>query len=261
MGKKAILVVSFGTSHRDTMGKTIEQIEGDIGRAYPDYRIYRAFTSGMIINILRVRDGLDVMSVNEAVLQMHRDGMEEIIVQPTHVLNGIENDNMIAEIQKLKELFRSVKIGTPLLTSTQDYHNVIAGLIEAACPLQGEEAIVYMGHGTTHYSNTSYAALEYMLRDHGYEDIYVATVEAYPSLENVIRQLKKKQYRRIKLIPFMVVSGDHALNDMAGEEEDSWKSILNKEGYEVNCCLKGLGEYKSIRDIFIEHIANAQLIS
>lgn len=261
MCKKAILVVSFGTSHRETMGKTIEQIEKDVSRAYTEYRIYRAFTSSMIINILRVRDGLDVMSVNEALLQMYRDGMEEIIVQPTHVINGIENDNMIADLQKHKELFKAVKIGVPLLTSTQDYHNVIEGLIEAAYPLQREEAIVYMGHGTSHYSNTSYAALEYMFRDHGYEDIYVATVESYPALENVIRQLKKKQYRRIELIPFMVVSGDHALNDMAGEEEDSWKSILMKEGYEVSCCLKGLGENKRIRDIFIEHIENAQLIS
>ncbi len=255
--QKAILVVSFGTSHRETMGKTIEQIETDIGRAYPDHRIYRAFTSKMIINILKSR-GVPVMTVKEAMDQMLQDGMNEVIVQPTHILNGIENDIMMDEVNDCRDRFRSVKTGVPLLTSTQDYHKVIRGLMEEQPFLQSEEALVYMGHGTVHYSNTSYAALEYIFRDYGQEDVYVGTVEAYPALNNVIRQLRKKCYKKIKLVPFMIVSGDHALNDMAGEEEDSWKSILEKEGYEVSCSLKGLGEYKCIRDIFIEHVAKAR---
>jgi sirohydrochlorin cobaltochelatase len=256
--KKAILVVSFGTSHRETMNKTIVQIEADIKKAYPGRMVYRAFTSNMIINILRDRDGLNIMSVKEAMLQMFKDGMNEVIVQPTHILNGIENEAMAEEVHKYRELFQSVKVGSPLLTATVDFKKVIKGLIKEFPELQEEEALVYMGHGTTHFSNTSYTALEYMLRDSGYEDVYVATVEAYPALDNVIKNLEKKKYKRIKLFPFMIVSGDHALNDMAGEEEDSWKSVLEKEGYEVSCSLKGLGEYQCIRDIFIEHIAQAR---
>ncbi|MGB8451816.1 MAG: sirohydrochlorin cobaltochelatase [Anaerocolumna sp.] len=252
--KKAILVVSFGTSHKETRSKTIEQVEKDIGKAYPGYKIYRAFTSGLIINVLKKRDGILVMTVKEALEQMFKEGMEEVIVQPTHILNGLENENMMKEVQSHENLFQSIKTGYPLLTSTQDYHKVITCLLEVSPVLQKKEAILFMGHGTTHYSNTSYAALEYMFRDYGYEDIYVATVEAYPALGDVMKQFKKKDYRKIRLIPFMIVSGDHAINDMAGEE-DSWKSILEKEGYEVSCSLKGLGEYKRIRNIFVEHIA------
>lgn len=255
--KKAILVVSFGTSHRETMEKTIVQIEADIKAAYPDRAVYRAFTSNMITSILKDRDGFLVMNVKEAMLQMFKDGMNEIIVQPTHILNGIENEAMAEEVHKYRELFQSVKVGAPLLTATLDFKKVIEGLIEEFSELQEEEALVYMGHGTTHFSNTSYTALEYMFRDSGYEDVYVATVEAYPALDNVIRNLRKKRYKRIKLVPFMIVSGDHALNDMAGEDESSWKSVLEKEGYEVSCSLKGLGEYQCIRDIFIEHVAQA----
>ncbi len=258
MYKKAILVVSFGTSHKKTREKTIERIEQDIGRAYPDFKIYRAFTSRLIINILKIRDGFGVMTVKEAMAQMSKDGIEEVIVQPTHILNGLENEKMTEEIHTCKKLFKSVKIGAPLLTSTQDYHKVIAGFLEYFPFINGEEAYVLMGHGTAHYSNAGYAALEYMFRDHGREDIYVATAEAYPAIGNVIKQLKKKNYNKLTLVPFMIVSGEHALNDMAGDDEDSWKSLLKEEGYEVNCSLKGLGEYIGIRNIFIEHVEEAR---
>ncbi len=254
MDKKAILVVSFGTSHKETRIKTIEQIEQDIGRAYPDFRIYRAFTSRLIINILKERDGLAVMNVKEAMERMHREGIKEVIVQPTHILNGIENENMLEEVHNCVNLFRSVKIGKPLLTSLEDFHKVITNLLNELPPLQENEAVIFMGHGTVRYSNACYMALEYMFRDYGYEDIYVATVQAYPALENVIKQLRKKNYKKLILLPFMIVSGEHALNDMWGEDKDSWKTVLEKEGYGVRCSLKGLGEYKSIRNIFIEHI-------
>lgn len=254
---KAILVVSFGTSYMDTMSKTIGQIEEDMKKAYPDYRIYRAFTSNRIISILKNRNQLSVMSVKEGMLQMFRENITEVIVQPTHILNGIENEIMTAEIHKYSNLFHTVKLGAPLLTSTEDFRRVVTGLYKEHGRLQKEEALIYMGHGTTHYSNTGYAALEYMFRDYGYKGIYVGTVEAYPALENVLNKLKKKDYKQIKLVPFMIVSGDHARNDMAGKEADSWKSILEKEGFYVNCSLKGLGEYQCIRRLFIEHAVKA----
>lgn len=262
MKKKAILVVSFGTSHQKTRERTIDEIEKDMGQAFKEYTIYRAFTSKMIIRLLKKRDNLFIPTVSEALVRMHKDGIEEVIVQPTHVLNGIENDCMIEEVKQYLSCFQSVKLGAPLLTSTKDYEEVIKGLIEEADLLnqenkQEDEAIVFMGHGSDHYSNTSYTALQYMLWDFGFQDIYVATVEAYPFLDTVIKLLKEKTYRKITLMPFMIVAGDHAQNDMAGEEEDSWNIILKKEGYEVDCYLKGLGEYQCIRKQLISHAREA----
>jgi sirohydrochlorin cobaltochelatase len=255
--KKGILVVSFGTSHRETREKNIDQIELEIGKAFPEYKIYRAFTSNMIIKILKDRDCIFIHSVGEAMEAMRKDGIKKVIVQPTHILNGIENDNMIREVNSYAKYFTSIKIGNPLLTSTEDYKQVIETFMKDLSEELNPEALIFMGHGTAHYSNTSYAAFEYMLKAYGYEDVYMATVEAYPTLGDCIKQLKKKAYTSIVLTPFMIVSGDHATNDMAGEEDDSWRSILEKEGYQVSCYLKGLGEYQSIRDIFVQHVKEA----
>jgi sirohydrochlorin cobaltochelatase len=258
MSKKGILVVSFGTSHLDTLNKTIKCIEEDIKEVYTDYKLFRAFTSKMIINILKTREQYMVYTVEEALLAMKEEGIEHIIVQPTHIINGIENDNMISDIMKVKGDFRTIKIGAPLLNDSMDYMNIIDGFMKEINEEGKELALVLMGHGTTHYSNTSYAALEYMFHDAGYEEVYIGTVEAYPTIETVIKKLKKKSYKKILLTPFMIVAGDHAKNDMAGEEEDSWNNILTKEGYEVECLLKGLGEYKTVRKIFLEHIRDAK---
>ena len=258
MCKEAILIVSFGTSHNDSREKTIDQIESDIKIAYPKFRIYRAFTSKVIIKILKYRDGINIFSVEEAMVQMKRDGVENLIVQPTHILNGIENDRMIRDVNLYKEGFHSVKFGTPLLNSTQDYRNVIEAFVKGLPIISSQEAVVCMGHGTEHNSNTCYAALDYMFKDYDYDNIYVATVEAYPKLNDILKHLRKNKYKKIMLIPFMVVSGDHANNDMAGDNVDSWKSVLEKEGFEVMCILKGLGECENIRKIFVDHIKDAR---
>lgn len=254
MNKKGILVVSFGTSHRDTREKTIDQIELDIGQAYPEYKIYRGFTSKMIIKILKERDNIYVFTVADAMEQMKQDGVEEVIIQPTHILNGIENNRMIEEANLYQKEFRSIVFGAPLLHETEDYQKVIRGFVHQLPAIEEKEAVVCMGHGTDHYTNSSYAALDYMFKDYGYEHIYIGTVEAYPSLLDILKQVKKKGYNKITLIPFMIVAGDHAKNDMAGDGEDSWKVQLEQEGYEVSCILKGLGENKEIRRIFVEHI-------
>jgi sirohydrochlorin cobaltochelatase len=256
MKRKAILVVSFGTSHNDTRQKTIDQIEMDIQQEYPDYTIYRAFTSKIIIKILENRDGIEIFSVTEAMEQMRRDGMKEIIVQPTHILNGIENDIMKYEVNIYKEYFSQVLFGAPLLNETEDYWKVIHACVKKFPKLNQNEAIVCMGHGTEHYTNASYAALDYMFKDGGYENIYIATVEAYPSLNHIIKKLKEKNYDKIILVPFMIVAGDHAKNDMAGDEENSWKVILEKEGFKVSYILEGLGENPDIRKIILDHIGD-----
>lgn len=257
MIKKAILVVSFGSSHTDTRQKTIDQIEEDIRSNYPEYLIYRAFTSKMIIRILQQRDGIKILTVSEAMEQMKRDGICDVIIQPTHILNGIENDLMIQDANLCRKEFNSIVFGAPLLHNTEDYWKVIKAIVKRLPEISENEAVVCMGHGTEHYTNASYAALDYMFKDKGYENVYIATVEAYPSLNNIIRKLKENNYNKIILVPFMIVSGDHAKNDMAGDEKDSWKVILEREGFEVSCMLEGLGENPEIRKILLNHVGNA----
>lgn len=255
--KKAILVVSFGTSYHDTCKKTIVQIEEDIKNAYPDYKIYRAWTSKMIIKKLKKRDGIVIPTVSEACKKMVDDGIEQLIVQPTHVINGIENEIMKEDVLSFRDQFASIKFGTPLLTSEKDNEDVINALMSEFSAIPQNETLVFMGHGTTHYANSIYAALDYRLKDMGYSNVYLATVEAYPSIETILKMIKKQKPDKVTLTPFMIVAGDHATNDMSGDEPDSWKSQIEEAGYPVECILKGLGEYQKIRDIFVEHIKEA----
>lgn len=256
--KKAILVVSFGTSFHRTREKTIDRIEKDIEEAYPEYRIYRAWTSKMIIAKLLRRDRIQVPTVAEAVDQMIEDGITELIVQPTHVINGVENDLMKEDVLKRRDAFESVAFGDPLLTSQEDNEAVIHAMMEEFPDLKEDEALVLMGHGTTHYANSIYAALDYTFKDLGYSRVFLGTVEAYPSMESLKKQIRALGPRRLILAPFMVVAGDHAIHDMSGEDEDSWRSQFEREGYEVVCQMKGLGEYPGVRRIYLKHVRAAE---
>ena len=255
---KAILVVSFGTSFHRTREKTIDRIEADIESAYPDYQIYRAWTSKMIIAKLLRRDGVKVPTVAEAVEQMIADGITELIVQPTHVINGVENDLMKEDVLKRRDAFERVAFGDPLLTSQEDNVAVIRAVMEEFPDLKEDEALVLMGHGTTHYANAIYAALDYTFKDMGYSRVFLGTVEAYPSMESLKKQIRALGPKRLILAPFMVVAGDHAIHDMSGQDEDSWRSQFEREGYEVVCQMKGLGEYSGVRQIYLEHVREAQ---
>lgn len=255
--KKAILVVSFGTSINEAREKTIDKIEDDFRQAFPDYSIYRAWTSKMIIRKILKRDGVRIMTVTDAVEQMIADGIQELIVQPTHILNGIENDIMISEVNSFAEHFESIRFGNPLLSSTRDNLAVISAIKDEYPEIPNNEALVFMGHGTVHFTNTVYAALDFTLKDYWHKNIFMGTVEAYPSLDTMLKLVHNLNPARVHLAPFMIVAGDHALNDMAGDEEDSWKNIFQKEGYEVFCHIKGIGEYPSIRKIFIDHAQDA----
>lgn len=256
--KKAILVVSFGTSFHRTREKTIDRIEKDIEEAYPEYRIYRAWTSKMIIAKLLRRDRIQVPTVAEAVDQMIEDGITELVVQPTHVINGVENDLMKEDVLKRRDAFESVAFGDPLLTSQEDNEAVIHAVMEEFPDLKEDEALVLMGHGTTHYANSIYAALDYTFKDLGYSRVFLGTVEAYPSMESLKKQIRALGPRRLILAPFMVVAGDHAIHDMSGEDEDSWRSQFEREGYEVACQMKGLGEYPGVRRIYLRHVRAAE---
>ncbi len=256
--RKAILVVSFGTSFHRTREKTIDRIEADIEKAYPDYRIYRAWTSKMIISKLLRRDGVKVFTVAEAVEQMIADGIRELIVQPTHVINGVENDLMKEDVLKRQDAFESVAFGDPLLTTQEDNLAVIEAVMEEFSDMTEEEALVLMGHGTTHYANAIYAALDYTFKDQGYSRVFLGTVEAYPSMESLKKQIRALGPKRLILAPFMVVAGDHAIHDMSGQDEDSWRSQFEREGYEVVCKMKGLGEYPGVRKIYLDHVKEAE---
>lgn len=252
--KKAILVVSFGTSHKDTREKTIDAIKAEIAGAYPDCRIYEAWTSKMILTKLKKRDNVYIPTVREAMEQMKADGVTHVYVQPTHVINGVENDLMKEDALAWDNEFVSISFGDPLLTTEEDNREAISAVSREFSDLAADEVLVLMGHGTTHFANAIYAALDYQFKDMGYDNIFLGTVEAYPSMESLRRMVQAYGPRKVILAPFMIVAGDHARNDMAGDDPDSWFSQFKNDGYEVECCMKGLGEYPGIRKMFLSHI-------
>lgn len=255
--KKAILVVSFGTSYDTTRKVTIDAIEKEIADAYPDYQIYRAWTSKMILAKLKRRDNIHYDNVKEAFERMIADGVTDVVVQPTHVINGIENDIMTEEALSYSSHFSTIRFGTPLLTSMEDNNYIIDAIHHEFSDLSQDDVLVLMGHGTTHYANAIYAALDYMFKEKGYPNIFLGTVEAYPSMDSLLHMVKEYQPKQVVLAPFMIVAGDHATNDMAGDDPQSWRSQFEAAGFPVKCVLKGLGEYPDIRKLFLQHVGDA----
>lgn len=258
-GTKAILVASFGTSYPETLEKSIAAIEDEIGRAWPDRELRRAFTSSMIINALQERDGIKIDTVEEALDRLAADGFRHVIVQPTHIINGEEYEKLAGMCKSREGLFAELQIGAPLLSSTDDFLRVIRVLGKEFDRLEQDAALVLMGHGSGHFANSAYAAMDYMFKEQGFPHIFVGTVEAYPDVSTVLKQLAKTGCRKVLLAPLMVVAGDHATNDMAGDEEDSWKTVFSQAGYQVSTILKGLGEYPDIRSIYVEHSKDMSL--
>ncbi|MBR5088369.1 MAG: sirohydrochlorin cobaltochelatase [Ruminiclostridium sp.] len=255
-------MVSFGTSYNDSREATIGAIENAVREAFPDNEVRRAFTSQIIIDKLKERDGIEIDNVEDAFANLILDGVKDIIVQPTHIMSGYEYDDLMEAVNGCSILFNSIKVGDPLLTSDEDYLRVIDAITEATAEYDdGETAIVFMGHGTEHEANATYAKLQDMLTEAGMTNYCIGTVEAEPSIENVVQFAKDGGYKRVVLEPLMVVAGDHANNDMAGDEEDSWKSILEAEGFEVVPILRGLGELEAIQDIYVDHVANAAALT
>lgn len=253
MKKKALLVISFGTTYKDTFEKTIQVIEEDLKTAYPDHDFFKAYTSRKIIKKLKVRDGISVDLPAEALEKIKAMGYEEVLCQTTHIINGYEFELTVKDLLPYSKDIQ-IKIGSALLTDHEDYLGAVKAVMDSVPPLKEEEALILMGHGTYHHANAAYPCLDYVFKSEGHTNVYVGSVEGFPYIEDVVKQLKKQsQIKKLYLMPFMVVAGDHAINDMAGDEEDSWKEVLKNEGYEVEIILKGLGELKGIRQIFVEH--------
>ncbi len=255
----AILAVSFGTSYHKTREATIGAIEKKIADMFPQYQVRRAFTSQMIINKLAKRDGIYIDNEAQSLKRAAEDGIKYLIVQPTHLMNGTEYHDLKRDVEEHQELFEGVSLGEPLLTDETDFDRVIEAVTEDTAEYSKEgTAILFMGHGTGAEANHVYFDLQDKLKEQGYHNYYIATVEAEPTLEDVIPLLKEQGYTEVVLQPLMIVAGDHATNDMAGDEEDSWKTILTGEGFAVKCVLKGLGEIEKIREIFADHAREAE---
>ncbi len=259
---KAIIVVSFGTSYNDNRRKTIGAIEEAIAKRYPDWDVRRAFTSRIIIKKIRERDNEWIDYVDDAMDRLVLDGVKTVIVQPTHVMNGMEYDDVTGIVYEYYDDFDNISIGEPLLTSKEDYDFVIKAIglthVKEAEDIAGKgTAVVLMGHGTEHYANATYSQLYLGLQLSGYPDVYVTTVEGFPTFEDTVSLMKGRGYKNVVLFPFMLVAGDHANNDMAGDDEDSLKSVLEAEGYNVHCVVKGLAEYPEFRELLLMHLDDA----
>ncbi|MFT8314600.1 MAG: sirohydrochlorin cobaltochelatase [Clostridium sp.] len=257
---KVILVVSFGTTYGETRKLTIDSIEQCIQDRFKDYDMKRAFTSHMIIKVLRERDRYIVDTPEEALEKIAEEGYKEVIVQSLHIMPGEEYEYVerVVESYRQKDVFNKIELGRPILyfkgdgEQLQDDYLMAMQAIKLQMPETG--SVVFMGHGTTHPANACYSCLQMVLRDHQINNVYIGTVEGYPSLDNIINTLKRDKVEEVTLMPLMVVAGDHCNNDMASDEEDSWKRVLEKEGFKVNLYMHGMGENPLFREIFVNHV-------
>lgn len=257
---KALLTVSFGTSFPKTRARTIGAIEDALSAAFPDRRFYRAWTSGVIRRKVRAETGETIDSVSEALARMAADGIKDVLVQPTHLLVGEEYDKLCQELMQGKPLIPSVSLGTPLLASEEDVA-VLAGILPGLYPGAGaEDMIVWMGHGSGALRMPVYEMLDEHLRRNGHGNHAVGTVEFEPGFDSVLERAKRRRPARVILAPLMVVAGDHATNDMAGDQPESWRSQLTSEGLTVECILQGLGEHEDVRSLYVAHAGKATAI-
>lgn len=258
IGENELMVVSFGTSYNDSRRLTIGAIEDAIEKAFPDYSVRRGFTSQIIIDHVKSRDNIAIDNVGEALDRAAKNGVKNLVIQPTHLMNGLEYTDLVNEVAEYSDAFDKVAVGQPLLTTDDDFKAVIKAITEATAQYDdGETAICFMGHGTEAESNQVYAKMQGMLTAAGYMNYYVGTVEATPSLDDVLALVQAGSYKKVVLEPLMIVAGDHANNDMAGDEEGSWRTAFEGAGYEVTCLVRGLGEMEGIRQLFVEHAKEA----
>ena len=254
IGEKELLVVSFGTSFNDNRRLTIGAIEDAMEEAFPDYSVRRGFTAQIIIDHVQRRDGEVIDNFGEALDRAVANGVKTLVVQPTHLMNGLEYNDVVDELAQYADSFEQIAVGEPLLTGDEDFAAVEKVITEWTADYDdGETAIVFMGHGTEAESNGVYAKMQDLLTADGYENYYVGTVEASPTLDEVLAKVQEGDYKKVVLEPLMIVAGDHANNDMAGEEEGTWKKTFEDAGYEVECLIRGLGENEAIQDLLVQH--------
>ncbi|MDD6208210.1 MAG: sirohydrochlorin cobaltochelatase [Clostridiales bacterium] len=280
IGENEILVVSFGTSFNDSRVADIKGIEDALKAAYPDWSVRRAFTAQIIINHIQARDGACIDNMDQALERAVKNGVKNLVVQPTHLMHGAEYDELMEAVDAYKDKFESVKVAEPLLGEVgadateinADKEAVAKAISEEALKAAGYDsldaakeegvAFVYMGHGTSHTAKVSYSQMQTQMKELGYDNVFIGTVEGEPeetSCEAVIEAVEKAGYQKVILRPLMVVAGDHANNDMAGDEEDSWKSLFTASGKfdSVDTQITGLGSCDLIQKIYVAHTKDA----
>ena len=274
IGEKELLVVSFGTSFNDSRVADIKSIEDALQAANPDWSVRRAFTAQIIINHIQARDGEKIDNMEQALERAVANGVKQLVVQPTHLMHGAEYDEMCAAIDKVRDKFESVEIAEPMLGEVGSDATVInadkeavakavvaAALSESvyestAAAKEAGVAYVLMGHGTAHVAKVTYSQMAAQMDKLGYENVFIGTVEGEPedtSCEAVIAAVKEAGYTTVVLRPLMVVAGDHANNDMAGADEDSWKTMFEAAGFTVNCQISGLGRIADVQALYVAH--------
>ncbi len=274
IGEKELLVVSFGTSFNDSRVADIKSIEDALQAANPDWSVRRAFTAQIIINHIQARDGEKIDNMEQALERAIANGVKQLVVQPTHLMHGAEYDEMCAAIDKVRDKFESVEIAEPMLGEVgsdatvinADKEAVAKAVVAAALSESGYEstaaakeagvAYVLMGHGTAHVAKVTYSQMAAQMDKLGYENVFIGTVEGEPedtSCEAVIAAVKEAGYTTVVLRPLMVVAGDHANNDMAGADEDSWKTMFEAAGFTVNCQISGLGRIADVQALYVAH--------
>ena len=276
IGENEILAVSFGTSFNDSRVADIKGIEDALQEAYPDWSVRRAFTAQIIINHVQARDGEKIDNMDQALERAVKNGVKNLIVQPTHLMHGAEYDELTEAVENYKDKFESVKIAEPLLGEVGSDATVINADKEAVAKAITAEAVkvteyesldaakeagtafVFMGHGTSHTAKISYSQMQTQMEQLGYENVFIGTVEGEPeetSCESVIEKIKAAGYKNVVLRPLMVVAGDHANNDMAGDDDDSWKSQFEAaDAFDnIETQIAGLGEIKEIQQLYVAH--------
>ena len=280
IGENELLVVSFGTSFNDSRAEDIGGIEKALEAAYPDWSVRRAFTAQIIINHIQARDDEHIDNMDQALDRAVANGVKNLVVQPTHLMHGAEYDELMEAVEAYKDQFASVKVAEPLLGEVgsdaavvnDDKKAVAEDLTAEAVKTAGYDsldaakedgvAFVFMGHGTSHTAKVSYSQMQTQMNELGYENVFIGTVEGEPeetACEEVIKAVAEAGYTKVVLRPLMVVAGDHANNDMAGEDEDSWLSQFNASGKfdSVDTQIAGLGGIKAIQDLYVAHTAAA----
>ena len=274
IGDNELLVVSFGTSFNDSRVKDIKGIEDALQAAYPDWSVRRAFTAQIIINHVQARDGEKIDNMQQAMDRAVENGVKNLVVQPTHLMHGAEYDEMMEMIDTYRDKFESVAVAEPLLGEVgsdatiinQDKEDVAKAVTAAAVKEAGYDsldaaaadkvAFVFMGHGTSHTAKVSYSQMQTAMQTLGYSNVFIGTVEGEPeetACENVIEAVKAAGYTKVILRPLMVVAGDHANNDMAGSDDDSWKTMFEATDFTVDCQIAGLGEIADVQALYIAH--------
>lgn len=278
IGENELLAVSFGTSYNDSRVEDIKGIEDALQEAYPDWSVRRAFTSQIIINHIQARDGECIDNMNQALERAVKNNVKNLIVQPTHLMHGAEYDELVKAVERYQDKFESVKVSEPLLGEVgsdasainSDKEAVAKAVTAQAVETAGYDsldaakedgtAFVFMGHGTSHTAKVSYSQMQTQMQVLGYDNVFIGTVEGEPeetSCEAIIEAVKNAGYKKVILRPLMVVAGDHANNDMAGEDEDSWKSLFENSGFfeQVDVQIAGLGGIEAIQQIYVDHTA------